>query len=755
MMRLNKSFIGAGCVTAAVLAIGLLVGLRLSQPPASGYTGSRNCRSCHEAFYQKWATSHHGLAMQPYTPAFARTNLLPMAEATTIGGKAYRYQMETGVIRETSSQGVRDHRMIHVLGGKNVYYFLTPLERGKLQVLPLAFDVQKKIWYDNPGSGVRHFEGRHDEALEWTDRLFTFNTACFGCHVSQLATRYDQARDAYHTTWTEPGINCETCHGPGEDHVRVCKAAPTNQPPGDLKIIITRTMTHAQRNDLCAPCHARLSPLTGAYIPGTRFFDHFDLIGLEHEDFAPDGRDRGENYTMTGWMLSPCVQSGKLDCMHCHTSSGRYRFAGADANKACLPCHEARAREGSAHTHHKSGSKGSECVSCHMPTTRFANMRRSDHSMRPPMPEAAVAFGSSLACLNCHPDKTSTWALGQVKAWHPGSQVAAPTMHWAGLIAAARREDWSRLPEMMDTIQRTNREEAVSAALLRLSVTCPNPAKWPVLKSVVLVDPSPYVRAAAADACLGNLAPDVVEVLLKAVRDDFRLVRVHAAMALAGVPRAGLEAGGLAALENATTELETSLRLRPDDAGARYNLGNYHVARGDVTNALVDFEASIALRGDFLPARVNLASTLNLLGRNDEAERHLREAVRLAPGNAAVRLNLALLLGEVNRLPEARGEYLKVLQVDPTNAVAAYNVAVIAAPASLTDAIKWSRKASEWRPDEPRYAYTLAYYLMTSGNPKSAEAVLQSLLKRFPDNVDARRMLDECGRKENPGSGNK
>jgi Flp pilus assembly protein TadD len=741
---MKKTIFAVGGVLVVGVMIGLMVMFRLNPEPSSGFTGSRSCRSCHEGFYQKWSNSHHGLAMQPYTEAFSRTNLLPQAAAISIGGKSYRYLMERGVVRETGPKGTRDYRMVHVMGGKNVFYFLTPLERGKLQVLPLAFDVNKKIWYDNPGSGVRHFAGRQDEALDWTDRLYTFNTACFGCHVSQLATRYDITKDAYHTTWTEPGINCETCHGPGDEHVRVCKAAPTNQPPKDLKIISTKVMTPAQRNDLCAPCHARLSPLTGAFTPGDRFFDHFDLVGLEHPDFHSDGRDLGENYTMTGWMLSPCARGGKLDCLHCHTSSGRYRFSGVDANKACSSCHEARVKEGSAHTHHEPGSKGSECVSCHMPTTAFANMRRSDHSMRPPMPESAIAFGSTLSCLNCHHDKTAAWALDEVREWHPGSKVAAPTLYWAGLIEAARRDDWTRLPEMLNYIQRTNREEAVSAALLRLSGACPDGAKWPVLKTVALSDYSPYVRAAAVEACQGNMASDVVAVVLKAVRDEYRLVRVRAALVLAGLPRESLGAADRAALDKATAELETSLRLRSDDAGAQYNLGNYHAARRDVTNALADYETSIQLRGDFLPSRVNLSSLLNSLGRNEEAERHLREAVRLAPSNGAVRLNFALLLGEVSRLSEARAEYLKVLQLEPTNAVAAYNLAVIAGASSLVDAIRWSGKAAEWRPQEPRYAYTHAYYLMTSGNPLSAATVLQTLLARNPGYTEARQLLREC-----------
>ncbi len=44
------------------------------RPPAenSGFVGSASCRSCHEQFYELWAPSHHGLAMQPYTEEFAR-----------------------------------------------------------------------------------------------------------------------------------------------------------------------------------------------------------------------------------------------------------------------------------------------------------------------------------------------------------------------------------------------------------------------------------------------------------------------------------------------------------------------------------------------------------------------------------------------------------------------------------------------------------------------------------------------------------
>ncbi|MCK7481430.1 MAG: hypothetical protein M0C28_32810 [Candidatus Moduliflexus flocculans] len=88
--------------------------------------------------------------------------------------------------------------------------------------------------------------------------------------------------------------------------------------------------------------------------------------------------------------------------MHCHTSSGRYRFKKEKFNDACMPCHEDKVKNPTAHTHHPAASEGSKCISCHMPMTAFARMNRSDHSMLPPTPAATMAYKSPNACNLCH-----------------------------------------------------------------------------------------------------------------------------------------------------------------------------------------------------------------------------------------------------------------------------------------------------------------------------------------------------------------
>jgi len=198
-----------------ILIISTFVGTAVAaERKTTGYAGSVSCRECHEKFYQLWSTSRHGLAMQPYTAEFACKELTPQGNEIKIGNSSYRADLSgsTGFVREREAGRGKRYRIEQALGGKNVYYFLTPFEKGRLQTLPVAYDVQKKEWFDTAASGIRHFPGgQAGQKVEWKDPAYTFNTSCYGCHVSQLSTNYDLKTDTYKTTWAEPGINCETC----------------------------------------------------------------------------------------------------------------------------------------------------------------------------------------------------------------------------------------------------------------------------------------------------------------------------------------------------------------------------------------------------------------------------------------------------------------------------------------------------------------------------------------------------------------
>ncbi len=737
------------CVPAACLALVLGLALHLpllsasetvGKPANQRFAGTSSCRECHERFYQLWAPSYHGLAMQPYTPQFASEKLSPQPTPLVIADRTYLAQIahDQGWILESTPNEKRKLPIKHVLGGKNVYYFLTPYEKGRLQTLPLAYDVQRREWFDTAASGVRHLPNTQDTPLHWTDSAYTFNTACFACHVSQLSTNYDAATDSYNTVWSEPGINCETCHGPCSEHVRVCREAPDGQPK-DLEIIATTNFTTSQTNDLCATCHAKTTPLTTSYLPGAPFFDHFDLTTLEHFDYYPDGRDLGENYSFTSWRMSPCVRSGELDCMHCHTSSGRYRFSESEANNACLPCHATRVRHVSEHSHHAADSKASHCVSCHMPMTEFARMRRSDHSMLPPAPAATIAFGSPNACNICHIDKDASWANANVRKWHE-RDYQAPVIHRASLVASARDADWAKLPAMLAYLASSNKDEITAAGLIRLLRHCPNPELTSTLLKA-LKDSSPLVRARAAEALADRLSPQVVEALILATTDPVRLVRIRAAAALAPMPRQYVATEHRDQLAKASKEYEESLLVRNDHYLSYYNLGIYSADRGHYDAAITAYQKALSLQPDDIATYVNLALAHNVMGDNQQAERCLRRALQLDPLNPAANLNLALLLAEIQRSDEAIAAFRKTLELDSASAVSAYNLAILLAGKNSADAIDFARQACRINPDNPRYLFTLAFYQEQFASIDDAMKTLSALIEKHPDYAEAYNLL--------------
>ncbi len=692
----------------------------------------------------------HGLAMQPYSASFAEKNLTPHQSDIAIGKRKYRADLGKGVVIEKDREGSKKYKIEHVLGGKNVFYFLTPFDKGRLQTLPVGYDVVKKEWFDTAASGMRHFPGgERGEAVDWRDYPYTFNTACYNCHVSQLSTNYDPKTDTYHTTWTEPGINCETCHGSATEHNKIARETAKGQPLAELRIISTKTMTTAQRNDLCLSCHVKANALAAEFRPKERFYDYFDLVTLEDPDFYVDGRDLGENYTGTSWNMSPCVKSGKIDCMHCHTSSGRYRFKTEKFNNACLPCHEDKVKSPAVHTRHADTSEGSKCISCHMPKTAFARMKRSDHSMLPPAPSATMAFKSPNACTLCHQDKEASWADALVRKWH-SRDYQEPILKRATLIDMARKRDWTKLTEMLAYINASQRDEVFATSLIRLIP----PGQNEEVKGALLLaakDPSPLIRGAAVQA-LGLIpSQESLQVLVEATSDEYRLIRIRAAAGIASFPGMTAPPAYQPQLDKANKEYLASITTRPDQWTSHYNLGNYLLGQGEAREAIASYQKALQRDPQAIMAMVNMSIAHAQLGETDEAEKTLQKVLKQAPDNAEANFNMGLLQAEKSKLKAAEDHLKKAFTTDPQMAQAAYNLCIITARDRIDEAVTWCRKAADLRPQDANYAYTLAFYLNQKGDKTEAVKILDSILEMYPRHKEAETLLKEVSRQEQTG----
>ena len=242
-----------------------------------------------------------------------------------------------------------------------------------------------------------------------------------------------------------------------------------------------------------------------------------------------------------------------------------------------------------------------------------------------------------------------------------------------------------------------------------------------------------------------------LQAIAAATGDAYRLVRVRAARALAGYP--GLKVSGDFAdkINKANAEFMASLVTRPDQWSSHYNIGNYHLSRNELKDAVASYAKALEFEPRAVMAMVNSSIAYAQMGQNDRANESLQAALKAAPDNAEANFNMGLLRAEQNDLKEAERYLRTALRLDPQMAPAAYNLCILTSKERLEEAIGFGRRASQLRPDEPKYAFTLAYYLNQKGDSDEALRTLNSILEMFPAYQDAQALRDEiAAKKRNP-----
>jgi tetratricopeptide (TPR) repeat protein len=731
----------------ALILIALLVAGCKDKPaetikPKREYAGSSSCRECHEKFYKLWQPSHHGKALQPWSAELA--GLIPaQAEPIEVEGKSYQAHItpERGWVSEDGDQ---EYDIIYTLGGKNYYNLLTLLDDGRLQVLPIFYDVRNQKWDNTTMSMLRHFEdGRTDAPLGWRDSMLTFNAACFSCHVSQIESNYDPETDTYATTWKEAGISCESCHGPSSEHIRVCKEAPAGTVPENLELIGWWDMNREERDSACAGCHTKGGPISKGYETGDRYWDHYDLTTFENLDYYPDGRDFGENYTMGSWLLSPCVQNSELACTHCHTSSGRYKQK-ADPNASCLPCHQKRVENITAHSRHKPGKGADTCVACHMPMNPFGGMNQSDHSMRPPMPNLSIAVGSRNACTMCHKDKDNEWALEQVTKWHPDFEKdTAPELERALLVKAMTDGDWEKLPAVLVYIADPASEPLFITTLIRQLPPSNDPGQHAILRKLVTGAKHPLVRSAAASALNADNNAADRPALLQALSDEYRLVRIRAADRLIALPETDIPEENRAAFDAASKEMWEATNLRLDHWGSPFNAANILMRQNRTAEAAAKYDRAHQLRNDIPQPLINSAMAYAQLGDLNAAEERLIKATKLPEPSDAALFNLGLLYAEQGRTEEAKKALYDSLEITPDNGQAACNLAILIGSQNYNETFRLLNHAISVDPYNTRPVETLVYYYTQTRQNALAKKVLEDAFQRGLSTPSLTRMYQQ------------
>jgi predicted CXXCH cytochrome family protein len=247
---------------------------------------------------------------------------------------------------------------------------------------------------------------------------------CDGCH----SVNYNVQTKAV----TEWNVGCEKCHGPGSVHAS--KPARTN-------IFNPARLDSVSANDACIQCHSQGQPLKNpiggryydwpvGYEPGKDLKDYWRLedhkLGETTFTHFADGTAHKNRMQGNDFVQSAMYTHG-VTCFSCHDVHGTANNAQLlkPANVMCLQCHGAgspngpRAATQEAHTHHKSGSSGNECVACHMPAIEqtIADVNVRAHTFRFITPAEGERLKIPSGCQSCHADKGAAWATEQLRSW--------------------------------------------------------------------------------------------------------------------------------------------------------------------------------------------------------------------------------------------------------------------------------------------------------------------------------------------------
>jgi predicted CXXCH cytochrome family protein len=666
------------------------------------FVGSARCAACHPGETAAWRGSHHDLAMQVADEAtvlgdFGGAELAEFPTVTRFFRRDGRFLVET----EGPDGRPAEFEVKYAFGVDPLQQYLVELPGGRLQVLPVGWDVARRRWFSLQ-AGERVAPG---DPFHWTGRYQSWNAMCAECHSTDLRKSYDEQADRYATTWAEIDVACEACHGPGAEHAAAAEAGEAAARPGlDVRFDAGHPRTEIEA---CAPCHARRSRASAEDLHGRAFLDQFAPATLREGLYFADGQIEGEVYEYGSFLQSRMHAAG-VRCSDCHDPhSLRLR---AEGNALCARCHaetpdarfpglRAKRYDAPEHHHHAEGSPGARCVACHMPERTYMVVDpRHDHSLRIPRPDLSAKLGTPNACSACHAERSPAWAAEAVVRWVGPGRETAP--HWGEVLAAARARAPEAGPALVALAADRERPAIVRATAVELLPAYG--AEGEVALALAAGDPEDLVRLAAARSLELLPLEARLEPSERGLRDPLRAVRIEAARSLGPLASEFFGPAARRALQVALDEYAAVQRADADLGPAHHNLALLAEAGGDVEGAEREYRAALRFDPGFQPARVNLATLLSRVNRNAEAEALLREALARAPDDGEIHYSLGLLLAEEQRFEEAEAELAAAAARLPGRARVRYNHALALQRLGRTDEAEAGLLAAHAAaPDDP------------------------------------------------------
>ncbi len=714
-----------------------------ARPPAAAFAGSKKCMDCHKTEYDKWQNSLHDRAMEVASDETVLGDFNNVAvEFHSITTRFYRKDKKFFVHTQGPDGKTDEFEITYTFGWYPLQQYLVPFPGGRLQCLPIAWDVKEKKWYHlypdtpiDPG-----------DWLYWTNAGQNWNGMCAECHSTNLKKNYDIQKDAYRTTWSEIDVSCEACHGPGSLHVKWAELPDMARPQSaNYELVVkTKDMNSRQQVELCAPCHSRRAILGDYTHTEPDLLDSMLPSLLTPELYFADGQILAEVYVYGSFTQSK-MYSRNVRCSDCHDVHSIKKVKAGNA--LCLQCHRAGVYDTKEHHFHKGkGEKGepikaadgkvlfdvgsgAECVRCHMPERLFMVIdSRADHSFRIPRPDLSIKLGAPNACNRCHVDKTDQWSDQYITKWYgPGRRS-----HYGTIIAEGQNRSAHAHQNLIKLASDPLYPVIVRSTALSLLEAYPAKETTRAYE-LALMDNEALIRRTAVDHLDAPDPKRQTALLTSMLYDPVKAVRIEAARRMAEISDPALDSNLKMVFQAALDEYRKAMEYSADFAFGRYNLGNLYVALRRPEEAVENYQAAVKIDNLFYPAKVNLAMLYNQTGENDKAEILLREVATSHPEMYEVHYSLGLLLAEEKKYAEAATYLDLAAKGMPERARIHYNLGLLRQHLEQdSDAEASLLKARELEPDNLDYLYALADFYVKRRKLRKARSIAEEMIKKHP-----------------------
>lgn len=329
-------------------------------PPNARYAGTKTCALCHEE--QARSYSQNAMARALETPAESQVLREHPKLEFKLGKYSYTIERKGKESFYTVTDGAKTITVpidwAFGQGKMGQTYVLRYNERFHESRVSFYSDSNNlDLTLGSPKEAPRTLEealGRPMQSADTKD--------CFGCHAQAAVSEAKLQLDKL-----VPGITCESCHGPGAEHVALAKAGKTKEAK-DKGIFNPASLSpYDLSQQFCGACH--------------RSWEQVSLMGLRGV-----GNVRFQPYRIT---YSPCYNPDdrRISCTACHDPHKEVEHDVAAYDVKCLACHQSKAAKaaqakGATARACKVGTQ--KCASCHMPKYELpgSHFRFADHLIR-------------------------------------------------------------------------------------------------------------------------------------------------------------------------------------------------------------------------------------------------------------------------------------------------------------------------------------------------------------------------------------